>query len=374
MIFQLYCLAKLFYLYFIYIFEKIENSYFLASFVISAFPATNASKVCVSLLYLKNSQPKDPNKKMATLLSYDNEKSHFSIVRAARNNIVFTRIAFLRIILSFLASEIIDMVRIHNVHSSWRECAMEYMEEAWKKLYYDKPRYDENNFDKPFICKILYSGHNLLKQCIKFWPIIYDKLFLDPFTNCIHFHKKIYHIVFSFNSPNKEIEHVLLHNIKKQQHYCLCFEAAYKTNRPDIVEFLIKRKILTIFLSLKIRISFGRPLFAIISVLLDNGFDPNYRNDDNWYAPTPLFAWIDNDKLVELLLEHGADPNITNSLGETALYCVSNLNSAKLLIKYGADVNAKTKDGYTPLDHAIALQKNDIVNLLRENGGLRRGQ
>ena len=42
---------------------------------------------------------------------------------------------------------------------------------------------------------------------------------------------------------------------------------------------------------------------------------------------------------------------------------------AELLIANDADVNAKTNDGYTPLDEAIISNETEIAALLRKHGG-----
>jgi ankyrin repeat protein len=66
---------------------------------------------------------------------------------------------------------------------------------------------------------------------------------------------------------------------------------------------------------------------------------------------TPLHgAAIHGDRLeiVELLVKHGADPNIRDREGRTAFYLAvtkGKIPAAKLLLEYGADVNAKDSHG-----------------------------
>ena len=43
--------------------------------------------------------------------------------------------------------------------------------------------------------------------------------------------------------------------------------------------------------------------------------------------------------------------------------------TAELLIAKGADVNAKTKRGDTPLDVAILLNQPEIADIIRKHGG-----
>ena len=82
---------------------------------------------------------------------------------------------------------------------------------------------------------------------------------------------------------------------------------------------------------------------------------------------------------VKLLLEHGADINIKENYGWTALhmacrYCNedSSIECVKLLLEHGADVNAKENDGWTALHLACRYCNEDssieCVKLLLEHG------
>ena len=86
---------------------------------------------------------------------------------------------------------------------------------------------------------------------------------------------------------------------------------------------------------------------------------------------TPLmYAVLYGDaESVRLLLEAGADPNIRNEAGATALmWAVDDLDKTRLLIRRGADVNARSDDGRTPLFIAAARPGSyDVVKLLRDH-------
>jgi ankyrin repeat protein len=59
---------------------------------------------------------------------------------------------------------------------------------------------------------------------------------------------------------------------------------------------------------------------------------------------------IDRAEVVRLLLHAGADPNITDEEGNTALIDAAwDADAVLLLIRAGADLNAQSKKGYTPL-------------------------
>jgi ankyrin repeat protein len=73
---------------------------------------------------------------------------------------------------------------------------------------------------------------------------------------------------------------------------------------------------------------------------------------------------------VRLLLKNGADPNIRNEAGATALmWAVNDLEKTRLLLDHGADVNARSDDGRTAL--LIAAGKfgvSGVVKLLLDRG------
>ena len=111
---------------------------------------------------------------------------------------------------------------------------------------------------------------------------------------------------------------------------------------------------------------------------LSEGADPNYRAE--WYndgSPT-LHQWAlhAHVEAVQLLLDHGADINILDNNGRSALeYATGALNWAEtskaeqvvnLLIQAGADVNVKSTLGFTPLMWAARAGNLKITKLLIE--------
>ena len=87
---------------------------------------------------------------------------------------------------------------------------------------------------------------------------------------------------------------------------------------------------------------------------------------------TPLmFAVLYGDAAaIKLLLDGGADPNVRNEAGATALmWAVTDLDKTRLLVDRGANVNAKSEDHRTPLLMASGLPgAAPVVQLLIEHG------
>jgi ankyrin repeat protein len=87
---------------------------------------------------------------------------------------------------------------------------------------------------------------------------------------------------------------------------------------------------------------------------------------------TPLmYAVLYGDATaVKQLVDAGADPNVRNEAGATALmWAVHDVEKARLLIERGADVNAKSDDGRTPLMIAAGVSGgSSLVKLLLDRG------
>ncbi|MCL4178779.1 MAG: ankyrin repeat domain-containing protein [Verrucomicrobia bacterium] len=91
---------------------------------------------------------------------------------------------------------------------------------------------------------------------------------------------------------------------------------------------------------------------------------------------TPLHwaAATRNLKLMQLLLEHGADPNATDHDGLTPLLCAISLESrmdlgaVQLLLDSGADPNVVNKDGMSLLQHALRIGSIDLVAAFLSKG------
>lgn len=82
-------------------------------------------------------------------------------------------------------------------------------------------------------------------------------------------------------------------------------------------------------------IAMNKPRVA--EFLLNHHADPDFISHD--YAPLQLAARFRRSRIVKILLEAGANPNITDSLGNTPLFAAASqpgLRTIKLLVKHGA--------------------------------------
>ncbi len=106
---------------------------------------------------------------------------------------------------------------------------------------------------------------------------------------------------------------------------------------------------------------------AVVELLLNHKADVNVSNKD---GATPLLLAAENSHaaVVELLLKHKADVNAANTYGSTPLHFAAlkgSITVAELLLNYQADVNAKNRAGDTPLHYATNAELNA---LLKKNG------
>lgn len=109
--------------------------------------------------------------------------------------------------------------------------------------------------------------------------------------------------------------------------------------------------------------------------LLEHGISPNTDYQDNIGGGGVILHWVikeqnENDTIIKLLLEKGADSNIRDNFVDTPLHLVSQkgyTNIAKILLENGALINIQGFGGFTPLEAAtmsFSKANFDIVKLL----------
>jgi len=104
----------------------------------------------------------------------------------------------------------------------------------------------------------------------------------------------------------------------------------------------------------------------VAKFIIDNSNTINTSSD----IGSPLMASVvkGNIVMVELLLQKGANPDITDSNGLTALIYATqfqNKVAIELLLKYKANKVLKDKEGKTAFEYAAFGNNEEIINLLK---------
>ncbi|KAF4989083.1 hypothetical protein FGRMN_9369 [Fusarium graminum] len=122
----------------------------------------------------------------------------------------------------------------------------------------------------------------------------------------------------------------------------------------------------------------GEGLLGVVEALLDRGVSPNSQGPGGF--PTLCHAvGHDRKEVVELLLERGANVELETATGRRALHLAVNSNKSeaimKVLLRYGADIDARDSSGQTPLFEAVhrwgtgnPMGSLDMMKLLIANG------
>lgn len=120
----------------------------------------------------------------------------------------------------------------------------------------------------------------------------------------------------------------------------------------------------------------GLTNFAVFLVF-EKEVDVNARNK---YNKTPLYKAVVGRRkdIMQMLIDKLADPNIPDDQGNTPLHCLASkgndIELAEILIKGGADINAKNYKDSTPLHEAVRNENFRMAEFLISKGAYLRAK
>jgi ankyrin repeat protein len=105
----------------------------------------------------------------------------------------------------------------------------------------------------------------------------------------------------------------------------------------------------------------------VLHVLLDHHANVNVQDRKN-YTPLHCAAMYGQPAAAQVLLERGADIDPRDHTGRTPLYQSRGEDVARVLVKFGAETNARDNDNQTLLHLILEKGRSEIARVLLENG------
>ena len=104
-----------------------------------------------------------------------------------------------------------------------------------------------------------------------------------------------------------------------------------------------------------------------VVMLLQRGANPNLSNDAG-FSPIHLAATLNDHKAVKILVQYGADINILDKTGSTAaMYAASsnNIKTIEYLINHNANLDIMNHNGMNIIDFAKSSSNKNILDYLK---------
>ncbi|KAJ2841876.1 hypothetical protein IWW36_006110 [Coemansia brasiliensis] len=101
-----------------------------------------------------------------------------------------------------------------------------------------------------------------------------------------------------------------------------------------------------------------------VKELIDSNRRLVNAKDANGYTPLHAAASWKHLQLLKYLLDNGGEVNIVDSDGDTPLHICEDKQCAELLLKHGADMEKKNKEGLSPVYTTLENEATEVTELL----------
>uniref|UniRef100_A0A8C6JYE8 Uncharacterized protein n=1 Tax=Melopsittacus undulatus TaxID=13146 RepID=A0A8C6JYE8_MELUD len=111
-------------------------------------------------------------------------------------------------------------------------------------------------------------------------------------------------------------------------------------------------------------------LADVVTYLIENKCELNLVDNGNRW-PLMKAVQCQQEKCVAILLEHGADPDLADADGNSAVHLPvisPNTSAAGLLLEHNTGIDAQNKEGCAPLILAVSEHQGEIVGFLLNKG------
>lgn len=107
----------------------------------------------------------------------------------------------------------------------------------------------------------------------------------------------------------------------------------------------------------------------LVKCLVENGANVNAASKDRGYTALMDAVWIGNEALVKLLIDKGSNLNVVNKEGQTMLVLAvgaDRKNICRLLVEHGEDPDIKDSMGMSAYGYAKLFKKQDYVDMFEK--------
>lgn len=173
-------------------------------------------------------------------------------------------------------------------------------------------------------------------------------------------------------------------NVRRKRAYQYLFDRGFPFNANMLAAHVAKgnvdicKKYFEAGMSVDSLNSDGTPLLniavrteqvALVKCLVESGADVNALSRDRGYTALMDAVWIGNEKLVKYLIEKGSKMNIVNKEGQTMLVLAvgaDRKNICRLLVEHGEDPDITDSMGMSAYAYAKLFKKEDFVQMFEK--------